>query len=156
MHHHEKRFNEGLHRATSPERRHSNLTMEHKNTGGKFGLEAAMQSHAVKGNSIYKITDGDGYEHEHSRWEHLSFVLHWFIFLSILGIMLGIVNIAFHKLSVYIEEFWLQGIDAATAEGSVGMHLLRAVGVLLSGVFVAYLVSTRYPECSGGGHLPVL
>ena len=81
---------------------------------------------------------------------HLSVV-------AILGLGIGVANVIFHTMQQYIWESWFYRLGGhLTSEfGWWYLYIHMTIGVLVSGLFVGFLTSRWFPECSGGGSIAV-
>eukprot|EP00392_Amoebophrya_sp_AT5.2_P004029 g4034.t1 len=83
----------------------------------------------------------------------------WWMFAMVLGICIGCVNIIFHGAYHYVEDSYVlfnervfnTDEDRSFAD-AFGYHACRAVGVLLSSIFVGTIVAYL---CAGGGTISV-
>ncbi len=91
------------------------------------------------------------------RSEKLFVICAHLLVVAILGICIGIANVIFHIIQLQIWESWffrLGGYFTSTI-GWWYLYVHMSIGVAVSGLFVGFLTSRYFPECSGGGSIAV-
>ncbi|CAD7955558.1 unnamed protein product [Amoebophrya sp. A25] len=86
----------------------------------------------------------------------------WWCFAIVLGVSIGAVNIVFHGAYhwmedsfIYVNEHFFSADEDRSLGDTIGYHLFRAFGVVISSVFCGLIVTYLVPECSGGGTISV-